>query len=318
MQGLSRESKGDQDRGVGFGHPGRMATHPVSRPPETTSPIAPALRLIAEDPFERLTLARLADASGLSAFHFARLFTAVMGVSAIGYVRRMRLVAAARRLAEDPGLRLIDLALDCGFESQEAFTRAFARAFGLSPGQFRRAHLLLQPEGVPMMDETAMDLERTLVAEKELVARGPFRVAGLRGEYDADTRHEIPRLWERLAPRLPLPGQVGGEAYGICWSTGPDCAFRYMAAVALAEDAAVPEGLESLTVPGQTYLVFRQKVVPGPFHPQVAAAMGEIWGRRVPASGHKPSGGPDFEFYPPDLVPGVTEGWIAYYVPVEV
>jgi AraC family transcriptional regulator len=76
-------------------------------------------------------------------------------------------------------------------------------------------------------------------------------------------------------------------------------------------------GLEEATVPAQTYLVFRQAVVPGPFHPQVAAAMGEIWVRRVPQSGHRPSGGPDFELFPPDLVPGATAGWVAYYAPVE-
>ena len=89
-----------------------------------------------------------------------------------------------------------------------------------------------------------------------------------------------------------------------------------MAAVALAEGAALPAGLEEEMLPAQTYLVFRQEVTPGPFHPQVAAAMAEIWGRRVPASGRKPSGGPDFELYPPDLVPGVTAGrW--HWVPVE-
>ena len=124
-------------------------------------------------------------------------------------------------------------------------------------------------------------------------------------------------LWEKLAPRLPLPGQAGGETYGICWGTGPEEPFRYMAAVALADGAPVPEGLEEFEVPAQTYLVFRQAVAPGPFHPQVAAAMGEIWGRRIPASPHRPSGGPDFELYPEDLRPGVTAGWMAYWVPVQ-
>ena len=71
------------------------------------------------------------------------------------------------------------------------------------------------------------------MAEPDLVSRGPFRAVGLRGEYDADSRDQIPLLWERLTPRLPLPGQVGGGAYGICWSTGPHCAFSYMAAVGL-------------------------------------------------------------------------------------
>lgn len=149
------------------------------------------------------------------------------------------------------------------------------------------------------------------------VRRAAFRVVGLSGSYDHDNRHEIPLLWERLLPRLPVPGQSGREAYGICWSNGPEEPFRYMAAVAVAADASVPEGLEAREIPEQTYLVFRQQVTPGPFHPQIAAAMGEIWGRLLPASDHRPSGGPDFELYPADLVPGVTGGIMEYHIPIE-
>lgn len=285
------------------------------QPPD--SPIGPALRYIDGHPGEPIALATLAAACSLSPFHFARLFTALTGLSPVAYARRARLLAAARELTATPDRRLVDLAFDSGFESQEAFTRAFTRTIGVPPGRFRRAlHVLTQNEQ-QIMTEIAIDLKKSLEVSPDPVRRAGFRVVGLSGTFDSDNRHEIPLLWDRLVPYLPLPGQSGRQAYGICWSKGPEEPFRYMAAVAVAPEAPVPTGLEAFEVPEQTYLVFRQKVTPGPFHPQVAAAMGEIWGRRLPASGHRPSGGPDFERYPADLMPGVTEGTMEYYIPVE-
>jgi len=76
---------------------------------------------------EPLSLADIAGASGLSAFHFSRLFTALHGESVMAYVRRRRLARAARRLSDEEGVSLVELALESGFESQQAFTRAFTR-----------------------------------------------------------------------------------------------------------------------------------------------------------------------------------------------
>jgi AraC family transcriptional regulator len=200
-----------------------------------------------------------------------------------------------------------------GVGYQEAFTRAFVRNSGVPPGRLRRSFAALNDLESPTMSDLAFDLEML----PETVRRASFRVVGLTGTFDSDNRHEIPRLWERLVPRLPVPGQSGREAYGICWSKGPAEAFRYMAAVPVDDLTTAPTGLEACEIPAQTYLVFRQKVTPGPFHPQVAAAMAQIWGRRLPASGHRPSGGPDFELYPADLVPQVTSGTMEYHIPVE-
>ena len=285
----------------------------MTRHLRSDSPIGPALRYIDAHPGEPVSLAVLAEACALSPFHFARLFAALTGSSPVAYARRARLVAAARRLARPPAPRLIDLAFDSGFESQEAFTRAFVRAFGVPPGRFRRAVTTL----TEMEDLTMSELATHLEMLPEPVRRAGFRVVGLAGTYDSDNRHEIPLLWDRLVPRLPVPGQSGREAYGICWSKGPEEPFRYLAAVAVASDASAPAGLETFEIPEQTYLVFRQQVTPGPFHPQIAAAMGEIWGRLLPASDHRPSGGPDFELYPADLVPGVTGGVMEYHIPIE-
>ena len=110
-----------------------MANATTPRP----DPFAALVAWIEQHLDEPLALEQLAARAGLSPYHFSRLFTARMGRSAMAHVRGRRLVRGARRLCEEPDLKLVELALDCGFESQEAFTRAFKRVFGVSPGRFR-------------------------------------------------------------------------------------------------------------------------------------------------------------------------------------
>ncbi len=60
----------------------------------------------------------------------------------MSYVRTCRLQAAALRLTGDAPPALVDLAFECGFESQEAFTRAFRQRHGVPPRSiFRDFHL---------------------------------------------------------------------------------------------------------------------------------------------------------------------------------
>src|SRR6266853_3843414 len=84
-----------------------------------------------------LELEELASVACFSPFHFHRIFRGIVGESVMEYVRRLRLEQAAQKLrfSDSP---VIDVALDAGYESHEAFTRAFSARFGLSPSSFRK------------------------------------------------------------------------------------------------------------------------------------------------------------------------------------
>ncbi|MDF7809407.1 AraC family transcriptional regulator, partial [Pontiellaceae bacterium B12219] len=78
----------------------------------------------------------LSDVACFSKFHFHRQFSQYVGISVGAYVRQLRLKRAAHQLAFGD-LRIIDIALEAGFESPESFARAFRQAGGQSPSQFR-------------------------------------------------------------------------------------------------------------------------------------------------------------------------------------
>jgi AraC family transcriptional regulator len=87
---------------------------------------------------ERVDLASAASATGLSPFHFLRIFADVLGVTPHQYLVRARLRRAARLLADD-SRSITDVAFDVGFGDLSNFVRTFHRAAGVSPRSFRRA-----------------------------------------------------------------------------------------------------------------------------------------------------------------------------------
>jgi AraC family transcriptional regulator len=253
--------------------------------------------------------------AGFSPHHFSRLFTARFGISVMGYVREMRLLDAAVRLKGERPPALIDLAFDCGFESQEAFTRAFRRSFGVPPGQYRRdAPKPPNPERKSMstMKKPRVELQ------KELLRRDGFTVAGVRAVFDDENKHGIPALWPRLIRALPLAGQVGPATYGVCSMVDKaEGSFSYMAGVEVAGEAPLPDGFERVVLAPQAYAVFRVVMDGTALHPQMQAAMPEIWAKLLPQSGLKTVAAPDLEYYPPGFEPNRNGAEVHIWVPVE-
>lgn len=87
-----------------------------------------------DEPLHRDVLAAVA---GFSVPHLHRIFTACMGENLGGYVRRVRLERAGRKLRMG-AVDIMEVALAAGYDSHAAFSKAFKQQFGLSPSEFRR------------------------------------------------------------------------------------------------------------------------------------------------------------------------------------
>jgi len=86
---------------------------------------------------DALTLGRLAAQAGYSEYHFSRKFKEIAGVQLKDYLRGRKLAFALREL-RDTDRSILEIAVDYGFSSHEAFTRAFKEVYGLTPGEYRR------------------------------------------------------------------------------------------------------------------------------------------------------------------------------------
>ena len=96
------------------------------------NPTEKALWFVESHLPEAISLDDVAQSSGVSRFHVTRAFGAATGRSVMGYMRSRRLTEAARKLASGAP-DILAVALDAGYASHEAFTRAFRDQFGTTP-----------------------------------------------------------------------------------------------------------------------------------------------------------------------------------------
>lgn len=114
--------------------------HPVSPDPG----IARVLRLMRSQPELRWTIDDLARAAGMSRTSFTTRFRAAVGESPISYLTRLRLTRAAGYLATT-SKNVRHVARLVGYDNEASFSKAFSRAFGRSPGSYRRDRLAAPP-----------------------------------------------------------------------------------------------------------------------------------------------------------------------------
>jgi AraC family transcriptional regulator len=142
---------------------------------------------------EELTLARLASVAAFSPFHFHRVFRSITNETLFDFIQRERIEKGAQALVARPDLRVLDIALHCGFASAATFARAFRAHFGMTALQWRAggADRWRKREGVARLSARAADNDlsvQTLPAYRVAFMRyvGPYGAAG------------IPQLWQRL------------------------------------------------------------------------------------------------------------------------
>lgn len=269
--------------------------------------------------FEPFTLDEVASAATLSTYHFARTFRALMGETVMDYARRRRLTLAAVRLVEED-VRLIELALETGFESQEAFSRAFKRQFHKTPGAWRKsgARLMANTRHAPDLSQLVHTKEK-ITMEPRFVETEKIMVIGLMANFNDESKKGIPDLWAAFAPRMgEINARIEGTTYGVCFPAAlNEENFDYMAAVPVSNFDAVPEGMVARTVPAHKFAVFTHKTGDDSLHNDLQKSVQYIWGTWLPNSGYEHARVPDFELYDERMDTITGKGEFDLYLPVK-
>src|SRR6202035_4346232 len=151
-------------------------------------PVGKALWFIESHFAEDISLGEIATVAGVSRYHVTRAFGEATGLSVMRYVRGRRLSEAAKALI-DGAPDILSVALDAGYGSHEAFTRAFKQHFGLTPEQARAPHMTNLKLQEPMkMPNTAV----AHIAPARIDKRDAMLVFGLSQHYTPQTMSEIP------------------------------------------------------------------------------------------------------------------------------
>lgn len=206
---------------------------------------------------EVLPLELLSQVADFSKYHFHRQFSEYAGISVSRYVQLMRLKRASYRLVFNQLERIIDIALDAGFENPESFSRAFKNAFGQTPSEFRRnpawkpwneRYKFPKRERKQHMEVRIVDCKTTKVALLE--HRGPPELVN-------DTAG-IFIAWRKASGLSPVKFS---KTFGIAYDN-PDTTeaekFRFAICGSVAEDVPDnPQGVVNSTIPAGRCAVVR-------------------------------------------------------------
>lgn len=245
-----------------------------------------------------LSLEALASMACFSPYHFHRVFTGMMGESLKEYVRRLKLERAASQLAH--GGAVTAAALDAGYESHEAFTRAFKAVFGLAPSAYRSVsgRQASAPSGIHYENDGAVKhfrSQRGILMDVTVKHLDPMRVACVAhvGPYQT-----VGQAWATLGRVLGPLGVFASRPlmFGICYDD-PEVAepskIRYDACVGVDAAFVAPDGIAVKTLDGGDYAVALHK---GPYD-RVGKVYAALYGQWLPRSGYEMRDAPSREVY---------------------
>ncbi len=275
------------------------------------NPVGKALWYIESHFAQDVTLEEIASIAGISRFHMSRAFGAVMGCSVIRYVRARRLTEAARALANGAP-DILEVALEAGYGSHEAFTRAFREQFGITPEAVRAQRSL---QNLNLVEPSKMDASLKLdIKPPRLEHRGTLLIAGLGERITSESGASIPGLWQRFGPYIGnVPAQLSPIAYGVVLNTDEAGNMDYICGVEVADFSAVPKEFARVRVPERRYAVFEHRE----HISTIRSTWAQIWNEWLPKSAHTVADAPFFEQYGTQFDPRTGNGGLELWVPIE-
>lgn len=219
--------------------------------------ISQCIDFIEENIKDDLTPDLIASKCGYSTFHFCRIFNIHKGITLMDYIRKRRLSLASSELFD--GRKVIDIALEYGFDTQNGFCKAFKKEYGFSPTQYiKRMDGYFQKQSLYKIGGYIMD--------PIIVKKPAFKIAGYGIETNISSGNytkDVASFWvnyngENLESKMYdiLNPKKHGEV-GLCIpSNNQNGDAIYLMGVIVDDFDRVTEDMMTVDIPEATYAVF--------------------------------------------------------------
>ncbi len=199
----------------------------------------------------KLSVEDISGYVGYSEYHFSRIFKEFMGVSVMEYVKKRKLIFASEEILR--GRKIIEVAVDCGYDSHSGFTRAFCREFGFYPALLKAITIHL--EGGNGMEHVFMEKAGLHMSKEELLAK--VKTAVLENGISLE-EGQIDAMYKKAVSAYEGMKRYSGEEYVThplhvalilaCMEAEPDCILAGMMCDVLKK---TDTDLEKLCLPTQ-------------------------------------------------------------------
>jgi AraC family transcriptional regulator len=254
-----------------------------------------ALEYLEANITEKLDIEKVAKIALSSTFHFQRMYHMITGVTIAEYIRRRRLTLAAQDIIS--GEKIINVAYKYGYETPEAFTKAFGKMHGISPSAAREpgANLKAYPKlSFHISIKGDKDMNYKIVDKRSFTVVGKQRRITM---VDGENFKQVPKFWDDCMKDgsyqwiSSKAGKLG--VLGICKDFGKD-EFNYMIGVEEIKDT-LPKRYISATIPAATWAVFESV---GALPEAIQDLTRRIFTEWLPSAGYQHDCAPELEVYP--------------------
>ncbi len=222
---------------------------------EWVDAIQNAVEYIEEHITDNITADDVAEYVYMSSFYFQKGFSMLCGYTVAEYIRNRRLALAGVKITST-NEKIIDVALEFGYDSPDSFTKAFTRFHGVSPSMVRRGDVMIKTFA-PLKIE--LSLKGGYLMDYKIEEKESFTVIGSARNFSYENcKSEIPKFWDEHF-------QCGNGKY-VCGMFGvnidPDMgnsSFEYLIADLYNPTSEIPEGFVTRTIPEMTWAVFSCK-----------------------------------------------------------
>ncbi|MBY0123056.1 AraC family transcriptional regulator [Bacillus sp. S/N-304-OC-R1] len=219
---------------------------------------------------EEIDPEELAKMAGYSPFHFYRIFHKQIGYTVMDYVLKRKLQHALYELVS--GKKIIEIALEYGFDTHAGFTKAFKRCFGSPPSLYKLHCPISPPQKLNLVDLYEKNLGG-IVLQPMIVSRPSFWVAGKTFKSSVKNvsyTRDAPAFWDQeglndgsveRALYAALAPKKHGEYCINLTEEDNDEEFTYLFAVDLDEQVKPSNEFLPFKIPASTYAIFKTPAV---------------------------------------------------------
>lgn len=269
-----------------------------------------ALFVIERNLNRDLSLAEIAKNCDVSRFHLAHAFGESTGLSVMEYLRGRRLTEAAYALASGAS-DILSVALDTGYQSHEAFSRAFKAQFGRTPEEVRKSESIA---GLTLVDAIRhLESGKMKLEEPRIEKLDEQLFVGLPEMVTYGNTQTIAGQWQRFmsGPYEEIENKTPSIPVGIALESNDD-GVRYVCAAEVTRFGKIPDGLIRVTLAPQTYLVFAHNDHIATLRDTYEA----IWNEGIPASGKTVAEAPSLDRHNETFDTRTGNGGVTIWIPV--
>lgn len=215
---------------------------------------------IEKNIYSKITLDDLSRHIGISKYYLHRMFKSLTGESIMEYVQSRKLSSSINELV-NTNKRIIDIAMDYGFDFEQSYIRAFRKKFGYTPLRVRTDQIAIILKEKININEI-LSVGNTIIYKPFFVFRQKFNIVGIKNgihNKSGDKNNNTYGCDFFYNHRTEIINAVNPSIYfGYTeWSENNEPSAFYMPSLHVRDLKEIPLGMSGISVPAHKYVVFR-------------------------------------------------------------